>query len=239
MTRLDAMYTEFYRRTDPDGTYPNEYVVRILLGSYPRLALPRDHEGKRALDMGMGDGRNLRFLVERGFEAYGVEVSAGICARVSESFGRRGLSAEFRVGRNDAIPFADGFFDYLLSWNSSHYMGDSADPADYGDYVSEFARVLKAGGTLMLAVPVVSNFIFERSVALVPGYRVITDDPYGVRNDQVFRAFDERADVLSELRGAFDRFSCAGLTDDCFGQRNHYEIVVCRKIGDGERSNRG
>ncbi len=229
MTQLDDRYTEFYARTDPDRTYPNEYIIRVFLGTYPHLKLQRDFAGKKILDMGMGDGRNLRFFAEKGFEAYGVEVTEGICSRVRESFKRRNLKANVRVGKNGMIPFEDGYFDYVVSWNSSHYMGNLESYALYREYVREFRRVLTRGGMLMLAVPVETNFIFEAAAALEKGYQVITEDPYGIRNGQVFRAFRDRLDILSELEGAFEDFSCASLVDDCFGQKNHYEVVVCRK----------
>ncbi len=226
---IDRLYTKFYCGNDPAKSWPGEYIVRIFLGNYPRLRLDGEYAGKSLLDMGMGDGRNLRFLAGLGFEAHGVEVTDSICRQVKESFDGAGLPANFRAGKNGDIPYGDERFHYLVSWNSSHYLGENAGAERYGEHVEEFARVLKQGGRLVLAAPMNSNFTFEGSEAAGPGARRIVSDPYGIRDGQVFRCFSAAGDFLAEFEGLFKNLSYAALVDDCFGQKNHYHIVVGEK----------
>ena len=124
MNKLEKQYTNFYLKGDPQKSYPNEYVVRVFLGAYPDLSLDKNYSGKKILDLGMGDGRNLRFMAEKGFDVHGVEISEKICSHVKSSMDKLGMKAHIKVGKNDSIPFDNSYFDYIVSWNSSYYMGD-------------------------------------------------------------------------------------------------------------------
>lgn len=43
---------------------------------------------------------------------------------------------------------------------------------DFGQYVKEFAIVLKPGGHLVLLIPKPSHYIFKDSEPLRPGYQI-------------------------------------------------------------------
>ncbi len=229
MNKLEKQYTDFYLKEEPLKSYPNEYVVRVFLGVYPDLSLDKNYNGKNVLDLGMGDGRNLRFLAEKGFDVNGVEISEEICSHVKSSMEKLEIKAQIKVGKNDSIPFDNSYFDYLVSWNSSYYMGDYENCYSYRENVNEFSRVLTNQGKLVLSVPTASNFIFENSSEIKPGYRKITNDPYDIRVGQIFRCFDDKNDLIKEFNDQFENFRFAELNDNCFGQKNYYIIMVCDK----------
>lgn len=232
MDNLKKFYTDFYINANVQKTYPNEYVIRTFLGSYPNLALDKNYKGRKILDMGMGDGRNLKFLFDLGFTTSGVEVSSEICEHVKAALNHQNVEADLRVGTNNKIPFDDSTFDYLLSWNSSYYMGEEQNYYQFRTNVIEFHRVLNKNGTIVLSVPINSNFIFENSEVVKNNndYRIIKNDPYKIRNGQVFRCFRDAADLKIELSGYFTNLRTAELFDNCFGQKNHYLIIVGDKI---------
>ena len=69
-------------------TYPNEYVVRIFMGSYPRLNLDKSrYQQQRICDVGCVAGRNLILFHDLGFEAHGVEIIDGVGTDESEKDG--------------------------------------------------------------------------------------------------------------------------------------------------------
>lgn len=229
MNNLEKQYTDFYLKGDPLQTYPNEYVIRVFLGTYPALSLDKGYKNKKILDLGMGDGRNLRFFAEKGFKAFGVEIRDEICNHVKTALKKIGLNAQIKTGKNNSIPFNDSYFDYLLSWNSSYYMGELPDYFNYSVYVKEFARVLKSGAKLVLSVPVDTNFIYRNACEVKSSYKLISEDPYKIRNGHVFKCFKDKTELLEEFEDYFENFSIAELNDNCFGQVNNYIIMVCDK----------
>ena len=222
-------WTKFYlsKRTDAK-TYPNEYVVRIFMGSYPRLNLDKSrYQHQRICDVGCGDGRNLVLFHDLGFEAHGVEISSEIANHTKLRLKQvENIDANIHVGTNDNIPFEDNYFGYLLSWGACYYMGEKED---FGEYVKEFARVLKPGGHLVLLIPKPTHFIFKGSVTVCPGYQLIQNDPVGIRNSEIFRMFEDEKEIKKEFAEYFHNFIMGSQEDDCFGEDFHVFLVVCQR----------
>lgn len=98
-------------------TYPSEYVVRIFMGSNPRLNLDKSRYRKQKIcDVGCGDGRNLVLFHDLGLETHGVEITKEIVSATKLRLKTvENIDAQIRVGTNDDIPYEDSYFDYLLS----------------------------------------------------------------------------------------------------------------------------
>ena len=229
MNELEWNYTEFYSRTNVARTYPNEYLVRIFMGRYPNLTLDRTYQGKELLDIGMGDGRKLKLFCDLGFRATGTEITPEISTRIERDLRAQGYPALCVTGHNHTLLLADRTFDYAVFWNSCYYMGPVAAYHRFGQYVAEFARVLRTDGTLVLSAPMASCFIFDSARELPDGYSEITSDPYRIRNHQAFRRFLSVEEIIGEFSGHFTGFRTASLVDDCFGQANHWHIIVCTR----------
>ena len=207
--------------------YPSEYVIRIFKGSYPRLDLDKkSFPGARICDVSCGDGRNIPLLKQCGFEVYATEISKEIVDKVSRNLADNGVSAEVRVGKNDRLPFEDGYFDYVLSWNACYYMGQNRD---FGLHVQELARILKSGGTLVLSIPKKSCFIYKTSENGGDGFAVIRNDPFGIRNGEVLRIFEGEEEIADAISTHFKDFVFGSIHDDCFGFDYHWHIAVCRR----------
>lgn len=211
----------------PGVEYPSEYVIRIFRGIYPRLNLnKKEFKKKKICDVSCGGGRDLLFLKECGFNVYGTEIDQEMVENICRNIADPSITSHIKVGTNDAIPFRDGFFDYLLSWNACYYFGEKKD---FGLHVDEFARVLKPGGTLVLSIPKKTAFIFKKSDPWKPGYRIIRNDPFKLRNGAVLRMFQDEKEIQRAFAPHFENFVFGSVQDDCFGFNYHWHLLVCRR----------
>ncbi len=96
--------------------------------------------GARVADVGCGAGAGVAFLIEKGYDAVGVDISA----RLIEAARARHGDAFYRADAA-ALPFVNGALDGLL------FECSLSEVADAGAVLRECARVLKAGGALMVS----------------------------------------------------------------------------------------
>ena len=94
-----------------------------------------------ALDLGCGVGRHALFLAEHGLTVEAIDGSAAGLAVARETAQARGVSLGLRQETADALPFDDGSFDFVLSWNVIYH----GTLGDVGRRLAEIWRVLKPG----------------------------------------------------------------------------------------------
>jgi SAM-dependent methyltransferase len=98
--------------------------------------------GARLLDVGCGAGGALVVARERGAEVAGLDASAALVAVASA----RLPDARIEVGDMEALPFVDGAFDIVTSFNAFQFA------ADIGRALGEARRVCRAGGRVAMLV---------------------------------------------------------------------------------------
>jgi ubiquinone/menaquinone biosynthesis C-methylase UbiE len=177
-----------YRKFQESGqslVWPSETLVRLFKGDYiPQL--DKNYVGKRALDISFGCGNNLLFMQTLGLEVHGTEVTEGMCADMRRRLEALGRPAELRVGTNRSLPYPDGFFDFLVSWNVIHYENNEADMRAA---IKEYHRCLKPGGRLLLSTTGPEHRILEGGITL-GGHRYQIGCPDDFRVGQVYFYFD-------------------------------------------------
>jgi SAM-dependent methyltransferase len=223
----DTSYTAYYKQNRPKKVYPTEFVIRSFLGKYPRLnSDPSGYNGKRILDLGFGDGRNMPLLSDLGFEIHGVEVTESICEQIKNQMLEVGISIESKKGRNSAIPYPDNYFDFILACNSCYYVDEGNN---YGDNLREIHRVLKPGGKFIHSLPMGTTFIMNEAIDTGNGHMRITQDPYGVRVGAILKKYDISSEIERDLSPLFANISIGSCKDDFWGSHVHLWYVVCEK----------
>ncbi len=219
----------YYRSLTDSYLFPNEFVVRAFLGTYPKLTMPRSYRGKSVCDVSCGDGRNLVLLHRLGLDLHGTEVTDEICNITKQRLlgHPERISADIQPGTNTALPFDDKRFDFLLSWNAFYYMED--ERSDITAHVKEYARIAKSGGYLVCSVPAPDCFTLEGAEDLGRDLiRINTRSRWSMLNGMIyyrFRSFDHVGQIFGSH---FTDFQTATIYDDCFGIRLSYFIFICR-----------
>jgi len=232
MVEIEAKYDDFYRKRNPIYVYPVEFVVRAFLGNYPRHRTePSTYVGKRSLDLGFGDGRNMPLLHNLGMQVYGVEISQDICDLTQARMKRLDIDVTLAVGRNHSIPFDDAMFDVILACHACYYI----DPGQrFSDNIREISRTLQPGGSFIFSAPIGTTYIMRGAEDAGDGHMIIASDPYGVRNGYMMKKFDSEDEIRTALDSDFDNLAIGSCRNDFWGVEEHVWIVVCRKKTRGD-----
>lgn len=228
MENVQKTYSDFHRAKQSRHVYPTEWVIRTLLGKYPRLDLDKsNYAGARLLDLGFGDCRNMPLLDNCGFDIHGVEISDDILALARDKLQGLNIAATLKRGTNASIPFSDGYFDYLLACHSCYYVDRGTS---FDDNLAEIARVMKPGATFIASLAAPGTFILDNCKPLERGHVVITSDPFGLRNGYVFRVFADESDIEATFGPRFEKVAISYWSDDAWGLQVNFFVVVCKRL---------
>lgn len=118
------------------GDWNREFVLDA-----PMLEEALKGAPKTALDIGCGEGRFCRLLKAKGVAATGVDPTAALIGEARA----RDPSGDYRLGRAEALDFADAAFDLAVSYLALIDIEDAAAA------IAEAARVLRPGGAFVVA----------------------------------------------------------------------------------------
>jgi len=129
-----------------------------------------------ALDVGCGEGRFCRMLAERGIGTVGIDPTEALIDEAR----RRDPPGDYRIGRAEQLDFPDASFDLVVSYLTL------IDIPDLTRAIAEMARVLRPGGSLLIANLTSFNTAAQPSLGARLGFRPAVD-----------RYFDERPEWVS------------------------------------------
>ncbi len=157
-------YPDGYERTserlteDAHQAREGDHLIYLFhLATYD-FAIPYA-AGRRVLDFGCGTGYGTHRIAPRCDSITGVDVSREAVTFARERY--RADNLDFRAiapVEDAALPFADGSFDAVLSFQVIEHVPDA------GRYLAEASRVLTDNGLLIVATP-------DRTTRLLPGQR--------------------------------------------------------------------
>jgi tellurite methyltransferase len=139
---------------------------QILKGRIP--------SGNRVLDAGSGHGRNLVWFLRQGYDVHAADSDAGAIGAL------RAMAAElapqlpeenFRIEPVEALSFADGFANAVISSAVLHF---ARDDAHFEAMLNESWRVLSPGGLFFCRLA--SSIGMENQVRPISGRRHLLPD---------------------------------------------------------------
>lgn len=125
--------------------------------------------GARILDAGCGSGRNLVYLLQAGYQVFGVDPDPGSIQAVQQLASRLAPdlpSANFRVEAIERSSLPNAFADVVLSSAVLHF---ARDDAQFTAMLRGTWRVLRPGGLLFCRLA--SSIGMEQAVTLIAGRR--------------------------------------------------------------------
>lgn len=96
--------------------------------------------GGRCLDLGCGTGNNLNFLIDNGFDAYGVDFAMSGLRMLSTPLRKKVTCLHFK-----ALAFLDNSFDFIIDRNSIQHNANE----DIRTIYQESFRCLKPKGRML------------------------------------------------------------------------------------------
>lgn len=157
LARCDSCDQHFTSPTpsesDIAGFYAGDYhaplreadgTERAFAAKYDRYlkAMARHVKTGRALDIGCATGLLVKRLVDRGYDAMGIELNAR-----SAEFGRSTFGVDIRNAPLDTCAFEPGSFDAVFL---TDVLEHTARPREF---LREVARILRVGGCAMVTFP--------------------------------------------------------------------------------------
>ncbi len=118
------------------GDFSREFVLDA-----PMMQRVQAGDFKYALDIGCGEGRFSRMLREAGVRTVGIDPAKPLLAEAR----LRDPDGDYRLGQAEELPFPNETFDLVVSYLML------IDVPDAARAIAEMARVLKPGGTLLIA----------------------------------------------------------------------------------------
>jgi SAM-dependent methyltransferase len=168
--------------------------------------------GRRALDLGCGEGRHTILLARSGYAVTALDLEPLALRKARAAVRAAGVRATFAVGNALDLKFADGRFDLVLDYGCFHHVVRR----DWARYRREVARVLAPGGHLLLSV-------FSTKFRHHP-------DERRTRNWTVHRNHYDHFFTPAEIRRAFrDSFDTRAILEEHEGLNGFYHCLLRRR----------
>jgi len=134
--------------------------------------------GSRVLDLGCGVGRHDLMYAALGHDVTALDAASDGLAELSRKSEAAGLRISTHLGKMDALPFEDGAFDHVLSFNVIYH----SDEDVLSRTIAQIQRVLRPGGTYQ------GTMLTLRGLALthakLPGGREISRNTWVFDDDE-------------------------------------------------------
>ncbi len=139
-------WDEIYKKEGKKYGYYNIFKPHEDMSNI--LTIFKKQKIKRVLDLGCGAGRNLVYLLEKGFDVYGID-----CAPEGLEIIKKRLKKERKCSLKlgnvlNKLPYEDNFFDAVISVQVLQH----GKVNEIKGAIKEIERVLKPGGLIFITL---------------------------------------------------------------------------------------
>lgn len=132
----------------------------------------KDYEGKKLLDLGCGIAKTTALAVTKKTQVVGLDISKEAVKKSVLLYKAKNLNGKFVQGNFLKLPFKNNTFDFIYWGLAIEYVDDTQKAVD------EAYRVLKKGGKIISAFPVISltNLTYQQlrgDIPVIPGIKNI------------------------------------------------------------------
>jgi 2-polyprenyl-3-methyl-5-hydroxy-6-metoxy-1,4-benzoquinol methylase len=124
---------------------------------------------RRVLDLGFGVGRHALLLAQAGFAVTGIDASVNGQAYAAAWAEKQGVTLRLTTGDMTTLPYADGEFDAILTWNVIYH----GTMAVIEQTVTEISRCLQPRGHLVCSLISHQHHLCGQGVEIEPRTFVI------------------------------------------------------------------
>lgn len=191
--RVRDAYNQMYKT----GTYLYELSTERILAENQSLFFPGE-----ALELGVGMGRNVPFLLEQGFDVTGVDLSDVAIEKLREQYGTRG---RFEVQDIRSFLIPPSHYTLIICSMVLSYLDD----AELAAIAERIKQGLKPGGYLFI-----KDLSSEDPLAKIPEPHTVERRNFFTR-DKILRLFNSLTpiEVSVALRHEPHRLGCGGYFD--------------------------
>jgi len=165
--------------------------------------------GNVALDLGCGNGKTARALIQKGAIVTGIDFSPSAIESCIRQFGDKGRFIECRC---EALPFEDNMFDIVTAVHVlEHLDADQLERA-----VEEMFRVMRVGGMLFVRMFAVGDMrsngdnVSERGNGIVYRYR---------DTGEIIAIFERFKCISIETIDESTRFGAVRIRNECIFEK--------------------
>lgn len=189
---------------------PNENIVRLVQWHF------KTGKGK-VLDYGAGDGNNMKYMLDEGYDVVGTEISSNAIKKIEkklEDYPMLNWKAELIEPDDQRLPFDDNEFDFIMSNQTVYFITPKENTIKL---LEEFKRVLKPGGKIIISM--MSRF----------NQYCIRGEPLG---DDIYRCDGWEVVILQTEKDVRDMFSMfkideIGYFDNYyFDMAGHHWVII-------------
>ena len=197
-------YEKLYATKSNFLQYPANWVIGFY-NTYLKTNIPTG----KILDYGFGSGNNSVYLMERGYDVYGTEVTETALGMLEQNLRDRRLEkkvdGKFLIfpADNISLPFADNYFDVILSNQVLSYLSSEEH---IKNVCAELKRVLRPGGAVFFTLVGDKNYLISKYTKNVSGkvHEVVLD---GHRMSDFYQ-YIYVVDGENDLKNLFSDFTC-------------------------------
>jgi len=143
--------------------YPNEMLVRTLTSK--NFSDLTNHfielKKKKIGEIGSFAGNNLRFFLDKGFDAYGFEINKEMVEMGLNYLSKLNYKVpKIQIGLNTNIPVRKNFFNCFVSINTLHYNHGK----DIHRALKEFKRITNTNGIVIIETIAPEHVIYKNCI---------------------------------------------------------------------------